>query len=234
MKKYGIMAAVFAAGLLLIGIGSGVAFAEYSSFTYGGKKVLSDRPMETERIEKERLMDGPFRLEAWYQDMDIIVDETIPDQQIVFEFEYDPEYTKPRVRQEIRPYDGDWEEMDDTEMSDVSESALTDGEEQDNTGMTDEESESDFADGQKQGDTEVSDMEEPSPSEGDVRKKKTVTEPEIFYVFEERRNGTEAMWRIKDEVLQSIRDRRIYDYEINESGKIKVYMSSATKEKMRW
>lgn len=41
MNKKKIMISIFFTGLLLMGIGSGVAFAEFSSFDYGGRKLIN-------------------------------------------------------------------------------------------------------------------------------------------------------------------------------------------------
>lgn len=104
MKKYGMMTALFAGGLLLIGIGGGISFAEYTSFSYGGEKMMGDGQMTVSRIEQERTEGIPFQI-VYYNEMDIVEDENLPDDKLVFEFTYNPEYTEPQVKMYVEETD---------------------------------------------------------------------------------------------------------------------------------
>lgn len=54
MKKIQkIMIGVFCGGVLLCGIGTGVAAAEFSSLTYGGERIIGETRMETKTLEAE-------------------------------------------------------------------------------------------------------------------------------------------------------------------------------------
>lgn len=44
---------VFCLGVLLCGVGAGVAFTEFSALTYGGRQILGDPDMRTENFDVE-------------------------------------------------------------------------------------------------------------------------------------------------------------------------------------
>lgn len=49
-KIHKIIGGMLVAGVLIAGIGSGVAFAEYSNFEYGGEKVLENSKYITKTV----------------------------------------------------------------------------------------------------------------------------------------------------------------------------------------
>ncbi|WP_101877592.1 hypothetical protein [Lachnoclostridium edouardi] len=88
MKKYKAAALIFAAGLFLMGIGGGVAFAEYSSFEYGGKRIVDAGPEQIKRLEVDREAGVPFVIpdHTWtYWETEIIVDDSLPETKLIFE-----------------------------------------------------------------------------------------------------------------------------------------------------
>lgn len=50
-RQYKIAIIIFCAGVLLCGIGVGVAFTEFSVLTYGGRQILGETDMRTEDID---------------------------------------------------------------------------------------------------------------------------------------------------------------------------------------
>lgn len=204
------MAAAFAAGLFCIGIGTGIAFAEYSSFSYGGRKRLGNAEMITERFEEERTEGIPFLLRT-YREIEIIVDENLPDNKLVFEFEYAPEYMKTEIYRDIEEIQkeewisrfGDIESMAGTETEEGS------GKAEDETEVLEQEESANLAEG-----------------EGPL-------ELEVFYI-ESQTNEMELMWRAKDEVLQAIKERKVYDFDTQYWGKTVVYMSPEARKEMIW
>lgn len=107
-----VLAAVTAAGVLIMGIGLGVTVAEYSAFEYLGQKNLGEDQMEVKEIAVERTPGVPFVLENWYdpQNVEIVEDESLPDNQLVYEVEYN--------RETIRPHVEMWKENPEPEGSD--------------------------------------------------------------------------------------------------------------------
>lgn len=58
---------IFCAGLLLGGIGAGVAFSTFSSFTYAGKQVIDGAEVRSQRLEVPLESDaGPVRLNDYF------------------------------------------------------------------------------------------------------------------------------------------------------------------------
>lgn len=165
MNKFGIMTGLFLSGLLLVGIGGGVAFAEYTSFSYGGEKVIGGGQTDVVRIEQERKAGQPFSLALYDRDTEIVEDSSLDDGHLVFEIEYYGEYTEPYV-----------------------ESYTEEGEE--------------------------------GPEE-------------FFYVWQDGKNELGMVWKLKDEVLDAVKERKVYDYKMeNGIKKITVYMSSGAKYDM--
>lgn len=52
-KMQKILIAVFCLGVLLCGIGSGIAFTEFSGLSYGGRQILGEPDMRTENFDVE-------------------------------------------------------------------------------------------------------------------------------------------------------------------------------------
>lgn len=52
-RRYKITIVVFCLGVLLCGIGAGIAFTEFSSLAYGGMQILGDPTMVTENFDVE-------------------------------------------------------------------------------------------------------------------------------------------------------------------------------------
>lgn len=50
-RQHKILIGVFCLGVLLCGIGTGVAFTEFSGFEYGGKYILGETDMQTEDFD---------------------------------------------------------------------------------------------------------------------------------------------------------------------------------------
>lgn len=206
------MAAVFAAGLLCIGVGTGIAFAEYSSFSYGGRKRLGNAEMTTERFEEERTEGLPFALRT-YREIEIIVDETLPDNKLVFEFEYDPEYVKTEIYRDI-------EEIQKEEwisrFGAIENIAGTETEE---------------GRGKTEGETQVQVLEQEESAS--LAEGGGPLELEVFYI-ESQENEMELIWQVKDEVLQAIKERKVYDFDTEYWEKAVVYMSPEAAKEMVW
>lgn len=52
-RQHKITVVVFCLGVLLCGIGAGIAFTEFSSLAYGGRQILGDPDMVTENFDVE-------------------------------------------------------------------------------------------------------------------------------------------------------------------------------------
>lgn len=98
-----IMALLFVAGVILTGIGTGVAFGEYSDFTYGGKAALYPE-LETTKVISETLPDQKEQEEILYSEYhypscktQVEADETMAADAIDFVFSYNSAFVEPYV-----------------------------------------------------------------------------------------------------------------------------------------
>ena len=89
-----ILLGVFLAGILLMGIGAGVAFGEYSAFTYGGEVVLGTENTEVETMECVIAMKEEKIIIANYtsKDVNLVEDKTLKDGQVRVEVIANPKY----------------------------------------------------------------------------------------------------------------------------------------------
>lgn len=106
MRKMIIAAvAVFCAGILLGGIGTGVAIVEYTELEYTGEHVIGDGKMKTETMdlsvspEEGRLI----RLQRNHWGSGEVYDESVPENTIRYVITYNPELV------ELRPSYEDYE-----------------------------------------------------------------------------------------------------------------------------
>lgn len=108
-KMYKIIGGMLVAGVLIAGIGSGVAFAEYSKFGYGGEKVLENSkyitktldyqvPKQGEVEEKQKLYVEILE-DHWRSTIE--EDASVPKNTIRFEIQYltDRNDIKPKVEE---------------------------------------------------------------------------------------------------------------------------------------
>lgn len=87
--KWQVMGGAFLAGLVLMGIGGGVAFAEYSDFQYMGQKYIQSG--EERQYSQTITIPEDVQKAVLYQSWDsgeIIIDESIPEGQIKVDVTY--------------------------------------------------------------------------------------------------------------------------------------------------
>ncbi len=86
-KKLGI---AFGIGILLCGLGCGIAFAQYSGFDYAGEKRIGDENLKTETVEKDIDSDGTIEImyPGYRCDVSVVADENVPIDKINFDVTY--------------------------------------------------------------------------------------------------------------------------------------------------
>ena len=89
-KKLGI---AFGIGILLCGLGCGIAFAQYSGFDYAGEKRIGDDNLKTETVEKDIDSDGTIEImyPGYRCDVSVVADENVPIDKINFDVTYNTE-----------------------------------------------------------------------------------------------------------------------------------------------
>lgn len=101
MKKYHtILIGIFAAGVLMTGIGAGVAFTEFSALTYGGKELIGETEMRTEvfDVEFEPAEERQF-IGGWYdwEQTDVLTDVSVPENTVRFQVTYNEKQIVPHA-----------------------------------------------------------------------------------------------------------------------------------------
>lgn len=99
-----VMVAVFCTGVFLTGIGTGVAFSEFSSFDYSGEKTVGNVNVITETLDYtyQPSEEGPVTiLNNYYfyrdgrKDARFIKDESVPENTIRFQVTYNERAVSP-------------------------------------------------------------------------------------------------------------------------------------------
>lgn len=99
--------AVLCTGILLSGIGTGVAIAEYMNLEYTGRHDIGAEHMKQESfdtvvipVEGKKIM-----VSEYYQTTKVVYDEAVPMNTIRYKVNYNPELVSIRVRYEEERYD---------------------------------------------------------------------------------------------------------------------------------
>lgn len=94
-----ILTGVFLTGIILMGIGAGVAFWEYSSFQYVGERLIGNEKNQTRTMEykipktKEK---KKILLRQCMEETHILVkDKKVPEDVILYDVTYNSEYVEP-------------------------------------------------------------------------------------------------------------------------------------------
>lgn len=98
--------AIFCGGVFLSGIGTGIAFYEFSSFAYAGEVLVGDVKMATKNLDysfqlKEeqqlRIYGNYYFYRNSPEEVTIIPDETVPENTVRFQVTYNESAVKPRL-----------------------------------------------------------------------------------------------------------------------------------------
>lgn len=97
-----IMITVFLCGILLVGIGAGVAFGEYSGFEYGGEKTLDIGKIETMTLEQKiatgKNANKTFVYNCYDSEYVVKEDKKVPEGMVRFEVSYYSDYISPELK----------------------------------------------------------------------------------------------------------------------------------------
>ncbi len=98
-----ILMGVFVCGVLLGGIGTGIAFVEYSSFAYAGEKTIGEEYLVTRQLDQAfDPAKGRVGIEAgWYGyedgDSPVVADPSVPENLVRYEVTYNEKAVRPYV-----------------------------------------------------------------------------------------------------------------------------------------
>ncbi len=122
-KHFKILIGIFCIGVLICGLGIGIAFMEFSTLTYGGKQIVGKTKMVTENVdvpfepgEEQYLVWGQW---GWKQTK-IVTDSRVPEDTVRFRVTYNAERVTPHayLNQEAKEFHftcrwtgDDWDEI---------------------------------------------------------------------------------------------------------------------------
>ncbi len=98
-KLHKVLIGIFAAGVFLGGIGTGVAFGEYSTLEYGGKLLLGEENLVTRDLDYsfEPSQDQTIVIEEYWGGREIIEDSSVPKGIIRYRVTYNEETIRPEL-----------------------------------------------------------------------------------------------------------------------------------------
>lgn len=98
-----ILAGIFLSGVLIGGVGTGIAMVEYSSLTYGGEKLIGGDSLVTKSLDynfepdRGTLEVGDLRYWGRGQTQEIEVDNSVPAGTVRFEVTYNERAISPKL-----------------------------------------------------------------------------------------------------------------------------------------
>lgn len=105
-KLQKILLSVFLAGVMLCGMGTGIAVVEYSSLTYEGTRILGEDNMVTKDYDYEIVSEPDevllLRLDSYTrsympQDAEIVEDQTVPAGTVRYRITYNEDLVRPEL-----------------------------------------------------------------------------------------------------------------------------------------
>lgn len=125
-KLRGVMAGVFLGGVLLGGIGTGIAMVEYSSLSYGGEHLIGEEYLVTKNLDFDLPQNGKILIlkndyynYSVYKDITVEADDSVPVGTVRYELTYNEHIVTPELifqeydDQDLEEERGRIEESDD-------------------------------------------------------------------------------------------------------------------------
>lgn len=116
-----VLLGVLGGGVLLCGIGTGVAITEFSSLSYAGERTVGETDMETATLEAEIDPEaGTWALSEnllWGAETEFAADESVPENTVRFQVVYNAKRITPKVQaavytEEYVDENGDYQEKE--------------------------------------------------------------------------------------------------------------------------
>ena len=107
---------IFLLGVLVCGLGCGISFAQFSSFDYAGKKIIGSENTESKTLTGEISSAGYIYIDDLrrYYDAEVVGDDTVPANEIVFDITYNPDLIDPQLGHDWNINDGENERAFDS------------------------------------------------------------------------------------------------------------------------
>lgn len=224
-KLQKILLGAFLGGVLLGGIGTGIAFVEYSSITYAGEKKIGQGSVVTKDLDfsfdpgKGIVVVAP----VWYDEGKISyveTDKTVPENMVRYRVTYNEKTVIPGL------YFSEYDEEDNgTEEANEEEAGL----EEENIGPG-----FDGTDIPNEGEGQIGPDALETDGDGgrsniiDTSKKKTVRSQGEIHLRPNYRDGFGLWMENKDEILRDLKQRRIASYRADHITDVKVLVNPAS------
>lgn len=215
-----VLSGIFLGGVLLGGIGTGVALVEYSSLAYAGERRLGAENLVTRQLDYSFVPEEEevWLIRSYWDEAEVEADASVPEGIIRYEITYDEKRVKPVLNCE--------EDTDREEIFTEAREDLQEGMEAEEDVEEDQEAEDGIpestemgwkmresaqagqgAEENAQGEAET---EESVAKEPDKRRRKTLLHLNIHYT-----SSDFAVWMAcKDEILTELKKRRIFSYDM--------------------
>jgi len=234
-----ILIGLFLGGVLLCGIGTGVAMVEYSSLTYAGEKLLGEEHLVTEDFDFSFDLDGrPLILCSGYcVDEEVlehvVSDSSIPAGTVRYEITYNKEELTP-----VLHFEEEYEEAESEiskEMPDVTEGETAEETDEEETGTEDTGTEET---GAEETETEKTHAEETETEETEAEPN-VEEEPKILgrlYLmarYDQGYNGFKLVMENKDQFLEDLKQKKISSYDVAGITNVTVKASPETMQYLK-
>lgn len=227
-----ILIGIFLSGVLLGGIGTGIAVGEFSSLSYGGRKRIGEENLVTREMDFSLPMDGRTVILGYHGYRDgwkgsLVEDSSVPAGIVRFEITYNEEVIEPSLdyieyEEELVQPEEPWEEN--------LEEGIEPGEEESQGLKEPLEAESEESQEEllRDGETEEEQGEE-DEAEKDGGSKEPVYGGELYLETRYKGNDFELFMENKDRILAELRQKTLSSYDIVYLTQITVRVNPETR-----
>lgn len=219
---------IFGTGVLLGGIGTGIAIGEYSGLKYRGKVLLGEENLVTEEFcydfapEEERVVLSYCHWGDEKKNTLVVADESVPEDTVCYVVTYNEEMVRPDLNgwKQVRSGDG-WKTLEEDDWTEDEAEVVTD---QEQDGEITSETVTDGADAAEAAEEqEESDAEALSPAGGNKRRR-VVLSLENYWIG----NEFDVVMRNKDQIMQDLKEKKLGSYEVVAITDVEIRVNPAT------
>lgn len=206
-----ILVGIFMAGIICCGIGAGVTFQEYSSFKYMGEKRIGSNKIAEKTLTENLYTDKTKKLNTSFiaynnenENIELKTSKSVPKDKIQIKVRYDADNVKD-IHIDKNLYNNDEYIGDDIYIDDDYDENSMDNVALENMTQTDE-----------------SESEQKNP-----------TSQEFFISAVGRMSDIEYVLSYKDEILENIKERKIYNYVYPQIISVEITVNPENKNLMK-
>ena len=221
-KIHVILLAVFTTGVLCGGIGTGIAFGEYSSMEYGGTVMLGEEYLVTgelmyefDPVPGEKIALNPTNWGTSRGTSNLVMDETLPMGTVCYDVTYNSKLTIPHLyywESEEGLEEEDIFEAGETETGngmEINEASIDEADAVEETGAGEEEDVGEETDAGEKADA----AEEAVTRETTKEKKKSRVVGQLELGTNYRGNEFELFLRSKERILEDMKNKKFNSFE---------------------